>query len=96
VYKFDSTHSAINVVVVDARTHRPFATNFYVPGATPEPIDTPPVPDPDWMQDHYVQSYFNEDLLLYMETLPRSSAKYFIYAVLEDHVSNVVRVAVQA
>jgi len=96
VDKFDSVHSAINVVAVDATTHRPYATDFSVPGGTPEPRDSPPIPDPDWMEDHFIESFFNEDLLLYMEDLPRTTADYFVYAVLENHVSNVVRVSYEA
>ena len=44
--KFHSIHSAINVVLVDVRTHRPYTTNFSDPEGTPEPRDSPPAPDP--------------------------------------------------
>ena len=90
--KFPESTRAVVLVAVDARTHQPYANNLVPLGATVVDEEGPPPKDPDWMENHFVQMYFNVDLRRYLE-LPRADADYWVYALLEDHVSNVVRVA---
>jgi len=93
VYSIPDIYDAIVLVVVDAERHRPFACNFVEPfsdEADAEPAEPPE--DPEWMKDHRIQKYFNVDLLRYLEGLPERSATYYVYALIEDHVSNVCKV----
>lgn len=92
LHKFPECTRAIVLVAVDARTHQPYANNLVPLGATVVDEAGPPPKDPEWMENHFIQMYFNVDLRRYLE-LPRADADYWIYALLEDHVSNVVRVA---
>jgi hypothetical protein len=96
--KFPDIHNAVALVAVDGARHRPLACTLRPPGSDPPPTrNVPPAqPDPDWMREHYVQRYFNVDLLRLMPDLPQASTDYFIYALIEDHVSNVVRVSYRA
>lgn len=96
IRRFDSILDAVALVLVDAHSHRPYVCSLIEPGATPERWSPSPRKDPDWMVNHRIRKYFNVDVLLLMEELPRRSADYFIYALIEDHVSNVVRVSFKA
>jgi len=93
VYSIPDIYDAIVLVVVDAERHTPFACNFQGPFSAGPGEESPPVPeDPEWMSDHRIQKYFNVDLLRYMDGLPERSATYYVYALIEDHVSNVCKV----
>jgi hypothetical protein len=96
VYRFPEIHYAVVLVAVDARTHRPLACNLFPPTSPPEIDAGSHRQDPDWMANHFIQRYFNVDLLRFMTELPRTTADYWIYALIEDHVSNVVRVSCKA
>lgn len=93
VYSFPRIHQAIVLVAVDASSHKPYACNLTIPGSIPE-IDAPYTPpkDPDWMENHFIQRYFNIDLSRFMRDLPMVSSTYYIYALIENHISNVCKV----
>jgi hypothetical protein len=91
--KFSPIHFAIVLVVVGSRSHQPAAANLRPPGATLDAEVAGPLKDPDWMKDHFIQTYFNVDLLRYVDGFQGTDDDYFIYALIEDHVSNVVRVS---
>lgn len=93
LYTFPNIHQAIVLVAVDAESHRPLACNLTIPGSIPEAAmpHTPPK-DPDWMENHFIQRYFNVDLLRFMRTFPMVSSTYYIYALIETHISNVCKV----
>lgn len=93
IYGFADVHDAIVLVAVDAERHTPFACNFAEPvGAIPGEGPPPGPEDPAWMKNHRIRKYFNVDLLSYMETLPMRPATYWVYALIEGHVSNVCKV----
>jgi len=96
IYKFSSIHRAIVLVAVDTIRHTPYACNISVPSRKPGPRrPTRPHKDPDWMTNHYVQKYFNIDLWRFMTDLPKTDASYYIYALIENNISNVSQVSVQ-
>jgi len=97
VYTFNEIHAAVVIVAVDVKRHIPYACNIVETGGRPRP-SRPHTPrrDPDWMANHVIGSYFNVNLLRHMKDLPRVSADYFVYAMIEDHVSNVRTVSVTA
>lgn len=95
VGSFESIHGAIVLVAVDADRHVPFTCSIAIPSGMPPRTVQPPV-DPDWMADHFIRRYMNVDLLRFMEDLPRRTARYYVYALIEDNVSNVVTVAYEA
>lgn len=93
MYKFPNVHWAIVLVAVHAESHRPYAANLQPPGASGAPEEPPePFQDPDWMRNHFVQRYLNVDLLRFLPEVRETPGEYFIYTVLDDQVSNVVRV----
>jgi hypothetical protein len=98
VYTFPDVHDAVVLVAVDAARHRPLACTLRHPGSDPPPTRSrarAPV-EPDWVGRHSVQSFFNVDLMTVMQRLPAGTADYYIYALIEDHISNVVRVSFRA
>jgi hypothetical protein len=96
-YSYTSITRAVVIVAVDAATGRPYARSLADDtGGDRAPVRREtPHQDPDWMENHRVRRYFNIDLLRYLD-LPRVDATYFLYALIEDHVSNVVSVRVKA
>ena len=96
-YSFSSIHRAVVLVAVDAQRHDPYACTIGVPSSIPSrPKSSPPPQDPDWMTDHYIRRYFNVNMLRFMTQLPRRTATYYVYALIEDHISNVCRVDFKA
>ncbi len=93
---FGSILHSVALVAVDARTHRPRVCTTMPPGFTPRPGKPPNAKDPTWMEDHRIQKFFNVDLMVLMPDLPKRTADYYIYALIEDHLSNVVRVSFRA
>jgi hypothetical protein len=92
LYRFPRPTGAIVVVAVDARTHRPYAANLLPENAPPVPAYRPPK-DPDWMANHFIRRYVNVNLLDFLPDLPRVSTDYWVYALIERHVSNVLTVS---
>ena len=97
IYSFANVHWSIVLVAVDAETHWPFASGLLPPGATP-PVEAPPPPhqDPDWMRNHYIQRYFNVDLLRFLPEVRERSGAYYVYTLLGHRASNVVSVQLKA
>ncbi len=97
VYSFPNIHEAIVLVAVDAFSHKPYCCNLTLPGAIRD-LKTPPAPpkDPDWMANHFIERYFNIDLLRFVEGFPMVSSTYYIYALLEKNSSNVCKVVCTA
>lgn len=93
IYSFANIHQAIVLVAVDAEHHIPYACNISMVTTPEEPDLQEPYRDPDWMENHYIRRYFNIDLLRYMTDMPRETAPYYIYALIEDNISNVCRVS---
>src|SRR5262245_21725612 len=95
VYKFPTIHYATVLVAVGVESQRAMTANLKPPGGTLDEEPSTPHKDPDWMEDHFVKLYFNVDLLRYMREFPEVKDDYFIYALIENHISNVVRVSFQ-
>ncbi len=91
--RYASLHDMLALVAVHAASHRPTAHNLWPPGKTPAPGKVHPLSEPDWVEDHRVEGYFNIDLLRLLPDIAEQAGDYFIYALSEDHVSNVVRVS---
>jgi len=96
VYGFDDIIWSIVIVVVDAASHEPYSCNLISPGDSPERGDPIGVQDPDWMKGHTIQGFFNVDLFEIMENLPDRDGDYIVYAIIEEHASEAVRVSVKA
>jgi len=96
VYRFGTIHHAVILVAVGVKSHRPTACNLRTPGAMDDPDEPGSGEDPSWMENHFVTFYFNVNLRRHMTDFPGLSDDYFVYALLENHVSNVVRVSFEA
>ena len=92
VYRIDNVRYAVVLVAVDLTRHRAFAHNLIHPGRSVDRVRPSPRKDPDWMENHYISRFFAVNLPEYVQNLPREKAEYLVYAVLEEHMSNVVRV----
>lgn len=88
--RFHSMKNEITVVVVDAATHAPRSTNLLRQDHEAAPSGFDPA-DPD-LDAIVVTGYFNLDLFRWIDDLPRSPARYHVFATLGDIVSNVVTI----
>lgn len=92
--QFYSMANEIVVVAVDAVTHVPRATNLLQEGyvASPSRFD-----ETDRNFDTVaLTGWFNLDLFGWMKDLPRSAARYHIFATIGDVTSNVVTTEIKA
>lgn len=93
VYSFDYMHHAIVLVIVDAVFHQPRSRNLKPPGtllAQPRPAG--PFKRPEGISNILIQRFFNADIWELFRSLPYRSTSYYVYAAIENHVSNVCQV----
>jgi hypothetical protein len=96
--RFLSTMDQILLVAVDARTHVSYVSNLEDKGGESDPrMFTRPTPEQleEWKNRVYT-SFFNANAFYYLEDLPAAPARYHIFAVVGDIVSNMKTVEVTA
>jgi hypothetical protein len=92
--RFKSMPNEITLVAVNAATHAPCCANLLRDGYLAEPSGfSPSNPHLDRI---VVAGHFNVDLFQWMTDLPRSPARYHVFATIGDVVSNVVTIEVGA
>lgn len=92
--RFESMANELVVVAVDARAHRPYATNLLTPGSTPMPSGLDE--SAPGFEAAVLTGWFNLDLFRWMEDLPRQPGRYHVFATVGELASNVVTVELAA
>ena len=88
--RFRSMMNEITLVAVNAATHEPFSANLLREDYEAQPSGfNPSNPRLDKI---VVSGYFNLDLFRWMKALPRTPARYHVFAMVGDVVSNVVTI----
>ena len=90
--RFTSMANEITLVAVDAATHVPRSTNLLRPDCDAVPSGFSP--SNPRLDSIVVGGHFNVDLFQWMKDLPRSPARYHVFATVGDVVSNVVTIEV--
>jgi hypothetical protein len=92
--KFRSIMNEILLVAVDARTHVSYVSNLLDKGFTPALSRRPTPEELEQWKNRVHTSWLNANAFYYLENLPAAPARYHIFAVVGDIVSNVRTVEV--
>lgn len=92
--RFLSITDQILLVAVDGRSHVPFVSNLVQTGVTPDLSPRPTAEQLAAWKNRVETAFFNANAFYYLEDLPAAPARYHVFAMVGDMVSNVRTVEV--